>query len=70
MLLQVEYINMSQSINEVGQILKEHWEQTNKVYQSSVIKAEEESKDIITKHVLACNHLSYLHVSVYSSVVF
>ena len=53
-MLQVEYVNMSQSINEVGQILKEHFEQTNKVYQSSVMKAEEEGRDIITKHVLTC----------------
>lgn len=49
--LQVEYVNMSQSINEVGQILKDHCEKSNNAYQSSVMKAEEESRDIITKHV-------------------
>jgi len=42
---------MSQSINEMGQILKEHCEQSNKAYQNSVVEKEEESKNIITSQV-------------------
>lgn len=54
--LQVEYLNMSKSISEVGQILKQHCEQSNEAYQRSVIETEEESRDVITSQVQALNY--------------
>ena len=54
--LQVEYINMSQSINEMGKILKEHCEKSNNAYQNSVVETEEESKNIITSQVYLANY--------------
>lgn len=51
LILQVEYVNMSQSINKVGQILKDHCEEDNKAYQRSVAQTEEESKSIIAQNV-------------------
>lgn len=42
---------MSQMINMVGEILKQHCEQENYNYQNDVQQTEEESRNIITKHV-------------------
>ena len=47
---------MSQSINEMGKILKEHCERSNSAYQSSVVETEEESKNIITSQVYLANY--------------
>lgn len=44
-------MNASQSINEIGQILKDHCEQDNITYQSSIVEMEEKSRDVITKQV-------------------
>jgi len=57
---------MSHSISEVGQILKEHCEQNNKAYQNSVVQTEEESRNIIAKHVLAYaySNCSKLHMPI------
>ena len=44
-------MDMSQSINKIGQILKEHCEQDNQEYQIGVALIEEESRNAITKHV-------------------
>jgi len=62
--LQVEYINMSQSINEMGKILKEHCEQSNKVYQNSVVEKEEESKNIITSQVYLANYKRHVYINI------
>ena len=42
---------MTQSINKIGQILKEHCEQDNQAYQIGVVLTEEESRNAIAKHV-------------------
>ena len=42
---------MSQSINKVGQILKEHCGQDNRAYQTDVFQAEEESRNDIKQQV-------------------
>ena len=42
---------MSQSLNALGKILKEHCEQDIKAYQSDVIQVEEEGRIVIAKYV-------------------
>lgn len=52
---------MSHSISEVGQILKDHCEQSNKAYQNSVVGIEEESRNIITKQVQIATEIIHNH---------
>ena len=51
LLIQNEYLSMSQLINVVGKILEEHCEQDSKTYQSGVIQVEEEGRNAILKQV-------------------
>ena len=42
---------MSQMINTVGEILKQHCEQDNDAYQTDVQQTEEDSRNTVIKHV-------------------
>lgn len=51
---------MSHSISKVGQLLNDHCEESSKAYQSSVMKAEEESRKTITKEVQINNTVTFI----------